>query len=371
MGYAVTLSALFIRKKICVPSDFFGLIYTLFVIIPFSALIKIRGEIGEQTLIFGTVLISTPLLMVAILNKLRLQIHSPAVFSENLLKIIICGLALGSTLLLLNSGIESAGFDMTTSYDRRLEGREVFETGALASYMMAMLANSLLPLIAFWAGYFRNLVLLFVAAVGASALFFYLGLKAPFFYILIAACFGWYLQKYDFTNVLRVFVLGVVALFMGAFIEHFFWGYSYLADYVIRRAFSVPPYLLSAYLEMFFHTSGYWDIASGNLSSEPITMEMGAYLGDPTMNANTNSFFYALGSWGVKGYILDILLVCSVLWVTDALYRTRQNPALLWVGFLFSLLLIEQSSKTVLISSGVALSILLLFLGAATNPKVR
>ena len=96
---------------------------------------------------------------------------------------------------------------------------------------------------------------------------------------------------------------------------------------------------------------------------QPITMVMGEYLGDPTLNANTNSFLYALGSTGWGGYIFDVLLVCAVFNFMDRLYIGRRDPALLWLGFLFSLLLVEQSSKTALVSSGIALAVLLSLFG--------
>jgi len=278
------------------------------------------------------------------------------------MEFMVYGIVAIALLLLVRSGIASAGFDMETSYDRRLEGRDIFQAGAAVSYLVSMVSNSFLPLMSFWSGYAKRIVVFCACIFGCVLLFYYLGLKAPFFYVTMAAGFGWYGRALGFSGVSRIF-FGVVLLVFGiSFVELAIYDYSYIADYVIRRAFAVPPFLISAYTEMFSQSFGYWDLVGGALSGQPISMLMGEYLGDPTLNANTNSFLYAFGSLGLYGYLLDVFLVSFVFFVVDRLYVDRKDPALMWVGFLFSILLVEQSSTTVLVSSGVAASLLLIIL---------
>ena len=362
MAIAVLVLSLSLRQGTQRPSDYFFFLYSLFVIVPYCVLFNIRGNSDCSTVLIAVFLLISPLLFLGLTRRISVSIRYQGVMTWRQTRLVAYGLVMVAVYLLLTSGISSAGFDMATSYDRRLEGRGAFQTGAAASYIVSMVANSMLPLIAFWAGYGRRFFMFFVAISGCVLLFFYLGLKAPFLYVIVGAGFGRLGGETGFRGMDRLFICVVLIAFAISFVEIGVDGYSYFADYIIRRAFTVPPFLVSAYMELFFHSSGHWDIEQGLLSNQQVSLFIGEYLGDPTLNANTNTFIYAFGSFGLYGYMLDIALVCVVFWFIDHLYLQRRDPALVWTGFLFSLLLVEQSSKTVLVSSGIALCLVLLCL---------
>lgn len=363
MAGVVALLAMLLRNGIHLPSDFFSFIYVLFVLMPFCALYKIRGEIDEDVLIIGLIFLVFPLVVFSQTRRIRYKVMVSGFLSWRGAIYALFALSAIAVWLLVSSGIPSASFDIEASYDRRLEGRDAFLAGEVASYIVSMVSNSVLPLLAFWSGYSRRTHIFVIAGAGCLLMYFYLGVKAPFLYVVIGFVFSLAVRSGAIANSKILFAYAVLLAFSLAFVELMFFGYSYIGDYLLRRAFAVPPFLVSAYFEMFFNSSGYWDLARGVLIDQPVTMVMGEYLGDPTLNANTNSFIYALGSGGGGGDVLDVLLVCAVFNFMDRLYIERSDPALLWLGFLYSLLFVEQSSKTALVSSGIAFVVLISFFG--------
>ncbi len=363
MAGVLALLVLQLKNGVRLPSDFFCFIYIIFVLMPFCVLFKIRGEIDDGVLIIGSFFLVFPLVVFSLTRRISYKVMFSGFLSWRWTMYALFVLLAISVWLLMSSGIPSSSFDVDSSYDRRLEGRDAFQTGAIASYIVSMVSNSVLPLLAFWSGYSRRAHMFILAIAGCLLMYFYLGVKAPFLYVVIGFVFSLAVRSGAIVHSKRLFAYAVLLAFSLFFVELMVLDYSYIGDYLLRRAFAVPPFLVSAYLEMFFNSSGYWDLVSGVLVDQPVTMVMGEYLGDPALNANTNSFIYALGSGGVGGYVLDILLVCAVFNFMDRLYIERSDPAMLWLGFLFSLLLVEQSSKTALVSSGIALVLLISFFG--------
>ena len=75
------------------------------------------------------------------------------------------------------------------------------------------------------------------------------------------------------------------------------------------------------------------------------------------LNANTNAFIYALGSGGTPLYLGIITLVCLILAILDLKYRKTNNPILIFTAFLYSILILEQSATTALVTSGLGIII--------------
>ncbi|MDY0096650.1 MAG: hypothetical protein RBT80_28455 [Candidatus Vecturithrix sp.] len=191
--------------------------------------------------------------------------------------------------------------------------------------------------------------------------YYLLGFKAPFAYIILATLIGGAVRGGRICIIPRVVYL-IFSLIFGAFIfEYLFFGFSLTGDYLIRRVLSIPPYVISAYFDfMGAGSSFHWSVAEGVNRSEPITFLVGeSFLGFPGLNANTNTFIYQLAAGGVPLYALTIMLVVSVFAMLDAVYAGKKNPALLYLGSLYAVLLTEQAATTALVSSGVGLLIVL------------
>jgi hypothetical protein len=107
-----------------------------------------------------------------------------------------------------------------------------------------------------------------------------------------------------------------------------------------------------------------WNFLTGSAGSafKPTFYIGEFYFGDADTNANTNAFLYAFSLNGIFGYIFAVLFIIVALTVFDALYRSSKNPAYLYLGFIYGLLLVEQGFSTAMVSSGVGLLFLLVLL---------
>jgi len=341
------------------PSDFLICLYGLFILLPFAVLYPIRNTVNIQQFIFIFFTIFIPFLAFRVLSVTSITLRLPVVVKEKKMIFIITMLCITGALLALLDPPMSAGFDMVSSYDRRLEGRDIYSTGTLMAYSISAIVNGFAPFLAFVAVW-RRRVLLFCFTLLLWLVFFYLlGLKAPLLYICIASLIGYSVRVGKSLLIIKYLYIILLIIFTLFFVEYFLFEYSYINDYFIRRAFSVPPWLISAYFEfMASSSSGYWYPLQGVISTEPISMIVGeVFLDFPGLNANTNAFVYQLAADGVVGYALTIVLVFGVYMLLDATYARKHNPALLYLGFAYAILLVEQAATTALVSSGIGLLI--------------
>lgn len=346
--------------RIKAPSDFLHLFYGIFVLLPYVVLYPIRGLIEFEDILFNFTILAFPLLLIRLVTLSVPAIQIPELFNEEYLLRFIIVISVVGLVFAVMYAPTSAGFGVLDSYDRRIEGRSVYQAGTLLAYLVGAIANGFAPFIAFWGGWRSKLQLLGFSLFCAVALFYILGMKAPIGYIALAWIIGYAVRigrvqalvGYIFTLLLMVF-----AMFL---IEHLLFGYSIVGDYFIRRAFSVPPYVLSAYFEFMSPSSGhYWSILEGVSDSRYITYVIGEdVLGLPDANANTNAFVVKLAANGIFMYLLAVMLVATIFTLLDKVYRLNGNSLLLYVGFSYSILLIEQAATTALVSSGMGLLIL-------------
>ncbi|PKO46337.1 MAG: hypothetical protein CVU29_05890 [Betaproteobacteria bacterium HGW-Betaproteobacteria-22] len=346
-------------KIIRKPSDFLTCFYGLFILLPFAVLYPIRNTVNTQQFIFIFFTIFFPLLAFRVLSVTSITLNVPNIVKEKKIVFLITMLCIVGALLALLNPPMSAGFDIETSYDRRLQGRDIYSTGTLMAYAIAAIVNGFAPFLAFVAVWQRR-ILLFGFSLSLWLVFYYLlGLKAPLLYICIASLIGYSVRVDKSHLIIKYLYIILLIIFTLFFVEYFLFEYSFINDYFIRRAFSVPPWLISAYFEfMTSSSSGYWYPLQGVDSAEPISMIIGEeFLGYPGLNANTNAFVYQLAANGVVGYVFTIFLVLGVYVLLDATYARKRNPALLYLGFAYAILLVEQAATTALVSSGIGMLI--------------
>jgi hypothetical protein len=361
---AMLLMALFFGVKlsgaVVRPSDLFVHVYFIFILMPFSVLAGMGGEIPAASYFFGLFYLSGPLIIVYLICNLRFNFNfSIGFIAERIIILLLILLSLMSIVLLVFSGIEQASLGIESTYDRRLEGRDRFQVGEVKSYLLSMGSNAIAPTIAFIAGYRARFFLLLISASIVSIFYFYLGLKAPIFFMLVGFSLGLFFRRNGASKAGRQFTALILTAFFCFNFELLISDYSFIGDYFLRRAFVVPAYLNQIYLEIISDSFGPWRPWFGVITDLPITMYVGNHLGDPTLNANTNTFLYALLGNGFGAYFFHILIVALVLWYCDLKYMECRNGIWMWIAFLFSLLVIEQSVTTVLLSSGIALLILI------------
>lgn len=356
------LSSLF-PARITRPSDFFFVVQVLVVCLPFAVFHQIRYEMGVEYVVWF-ILLTLPMILLKLFLWLPIKISIPVIRGSNLNLTFAMALGFTAVLLAANSAPDSSGFSLYDSYDRRLEGRDVYQPRSVVSYFNSMAVNGLAPFIAFYAGFLNKRNLLLAAIFIVVAYFYFLGLKAPIFYVLISFGLGMALR---IKKLNQVYLLGLVALIclpVVSVIEFYVINYSFIADFLLRRVFAVPSYVMSAYFELISSPAGsatQWYLLLGVDDAKAITFIIGEYiLGLVGANANTNTFVYYLASRGILGFLAAVLLVCYIFFFLDKVTtRGKLKIAHIFIGFIFSILIAEQAVLTTLVSSGVGLLLIL------------
>ena len=362
----------FIPKSFSKPSDTFIFLYFIFVIFPYFVFYSIRREEIDLHYYVELVIIAVPFFLCPLFSYLlsKICLNIPWLISEKKAILTITIFSFLGVVMALSSPTPSAGFDIDTLYVRRLEGRQIFTTGSVQAYINGMIMNGFSPLLAFYA-FWKLKVQYFLVSILCWLIFFYLiGVKAPLLYILMSSVLGllvrWKLTKHFFT----LFITGVLIILIFSLVEIICFDYSYVADYLVRRAFTVPPYIVSAFFDfMWEHGMGQWSLFFGVNSTLPVTFVVGEqFLGMPNLNANTNAFVYALGGGGIKLFYFTVVLVCLVFSMLDIKFQKINNPIILYTALLYSVLILEQSATTALVSSGLGI---LVILAIFLKPNVR
>ncbi len=351
------------------PSEFFLIFYSSIVVISFISLNSSSGTIDGMRLIFGMQMIFIPLFVAWIASQisaqLNLQLKYKGVLSSNIVNIMIFSIISLVSVWAAMHPPESAGFDLISSFDRRLEGRALYGEGSLMSYALAMTMNGLTPYISYNAG-LSNRKLFLLAALGFDTLFFWLlGVKAPFLYTLFAYFFGSLVAKGKHKDFVIYVLIAIITLFIVNLLEWGIYQHSFVSDFIFRRLYAVQAQVQGYYIDFIMEGgTTAWNFLTGSTGAgfNPAFYIGDTYFGNPDTNANTNAFLYALTLNGISGYLFAVFFVIAAFTIFDALYRASKNPAYLFLGFIYGLLLVEQAYSTALVSSGVGLLFVLIFL---------
>lgn len=350
------------------PSDFFRLFYGTIVVNSFLVLHSVSGFLSATEIFAGVAILLFPLLMIEVLDAILPALKIRGLIRSSWLECLLLAVLLGVVIAAAISPPASAGLGLDDSYDRRLEGRDLYSAGSWLAYGLSMAMNGLAPYIAFRAG-LRSRAFLFAIALAAGGFFYWLlGVKAPFVFVVAAALMGLFVRGGHLKNIGRYFLMGLVGLGLAVFAEWLlFDNYSLIADYFFRRVFAVQAEIQGYYLKFLLgEKSVYWSWLYGSFDRQfSAPYYIGEhFMGDDTANANTNAFFYQFAARGFIGYIYALIWVPLLLVVFDRLYRSSRNPSYLFLGFLYGLLVLEQAYTTALVSSGVGMLFVLTSLEA-------
>lgn len=351
---AILFASFVIGRKYRRPSDYFLLLYGLVVIVPYATLSDIFGKSGHIIFI-NLILIVIPFFYVLFFCSLNFKLPDVSLISENMLtRMILFASVLTIVMLFLNRPPE-ASFSLAESYVRRLEARDLYGSGTFQSYLSSMMMNGALPLFVFIGILKHKINYLLFGLFLYSGFFYIYGVKAPIVYMIFSGMLAYYSRS---ENGERKFYaktsLILLVCFFLAWIEFFLFGYSYIEDYFVRRLFYVGSYLDGAYFGLI--NTGDFSWISGLLvpTSKSISMYMGEdFLGLPGANANTNTFLYFLAQYGFFGYLFVLLFVGIVLSFLNSL--ASKNKVFILISVMYSILLLEQSATTALVSSGIGL----------------
>ncbi|WLH11219.1 hypothetical protein PSH58_20460 [Pseudomonas hefeiensis] len=264
-------------------------------------------------------------------------------------------------------------FDFSEQYLRRAIARDVFSAGSLEGYIASIGTQALFPVLFAWGVYKKDKFFLWLGVVNVFVLWGAFGQKYPFFVIVLIYFLMAYFRRAGHVNVSWL-LLAVIGLLLVGVLEYEALGYSYINDYFIRRAFTVPSTLLGG-AETFVQVMGennYGDTIFGAIfggsKSEPVTFQIGRWMyNNPDNNANINFLAVAYLRLGYLAVVVEALIVSAIVFLLNFLYSTRSTFTAMPIALLFATKIIEQSLPTVLLGSGVFFMLLLIMLMALSK----
>lgn len=348
----------FLRKPVYKPSDIFIGFYGLIVFTPYVALHGVWGR-DEFSYLIDLVMLLFPVLGVVVIRLIKFKSFRFYCFREIFVLYLIIILSILVVFYLIFNSPTSASFSLLDSYTRRIEARELYGSGTFISYFSSMVMNGVLPALAFLGVVSRRVFIAFFPLVLFLCFYYIYGVKAPLLYIFLSYVFAVFYTCYSVSSFFKFIFTMIIVSFVVAWIEFAFMGYSFLEDYLIRRVYYGGSYLIGAYFELFDSESFSRLTGLGDRASA--SMYVGEeYLGRDNLNANTNTFLYYLIQYGYLGYFMSVISVGFIFSFFDTLYK--KNKLFLYLSFIYTLLILEQSFTTALLSSGIGvLAILYLF----------
>jgi hypothetical protein len=252
-------------------------------------------------------------------------------------------------------------FSFLDSYERRISARETV-TGLLG-YFFQMSSNGFAPILAFLAIYNRNYKYLLFAFAFAISAYGFLGLKAPFGYVVLM-CFVGYCFLKCFSNIIYFFVLIMTVLIFFGLLEFFLFDFSWIADIFIRRVNLSSPLTQMHYLDFIFaQSNNNYSFFTGIQKTQSITYLIGEiYHKSILANENTISFLTELGQRGILGYFFNVIFLIFFYGFLQYLDKVYKHKVWMAIATLYALLLLEQSYTVAFVSSGIGLITVLLLM---------
>ncbi|WP_177328444.1 hypothetical protein [Pseudomonas sp. 10-1B] len=342
------------------------------VVAPHALVLEAANQFTPDAVPWGGVSLGVlvGMLIISSANKLRFY-ESQNRQSDSLSRNCLAMLALFNVMVLLFIFLKSASyfsFDFSEQYVRRALARDVFQAGSGAGYLASIGTQAFFPVLFAWGVYRKSRAYVLLGVVNAFVLWGAFGQKYPFMVLLLIYLLMQYFRRYGGVKLSWLLAGGITFLLLGA-VEHEVFGYSYLNDYFVRRAFIVPSTLLGA-VDNFVSLFGFNSYSDTLLSSvmgvaksEPLTFRIGQEIfSNPQLNANVNFFAIAYLQSGYSAVVVEAAFVGSVVMLLNYLYMRYGAFITIPVGLLFATKILEQSLLTVLMGSGVFLMLAFLVL---------
>lgn len=340
------------RKNFTKPSDFFIVLYTYLIFFPYVILHGIWGR-NDTTYLTDLILLYLPMFIIYNISSIAVVYPSINMTKQKIITASIIFLCLILSLILLNNPTKNASFSLSSSYIRRLEARDIYAGQIFITYGSGIIMNGILPMLAFFSSLYKKRILILLSLSLYILMYYIYGVKAPIIYFIASYILGVFILKSSINKFIKYLICIIIISFYIAWIEFIVFNYSYIEDYLIRRLFYVSSYLIGAYFE-YFSSNLNPSILFGNEQITSASMYIGEnYLNKIGLNANSNTFLYFLIQYGILGYLLSIAFVGCIFSFFN--YVSKKNPLFIYFGFIYSVLILEQSATTALVSSGIGI----------------
>lgn len=343
------------------PSDLFFFAYGIIAVLGVGTYLqsKFHFSVSELALVF--VLMTFPMAVVFLVSRITAR-QFDSLFVQSLRSARAKRYTL-AIVLACTAALIALEWPLSTSfsqlYDIRANTNNRFFN--LSAYLSGSLASALVPALAFVAGVFRDVKLALVSISIALLIVLAAGIKGHLAYTGFALFLGIIWAAGGWQRVYKYLFFGVVLFYILILYEGF---PSDLAEYVFRRIFIVPGVGVGAHLELLnYEYADQFSILFGLDSDIPVTYLVGNVIYEiENNNANTIGFVHAYGSGGLWRYFVAVAMAGAYFFVLNSVYARTGNPLSLIAGFLFAVIMIEQSVFTAMLSSGMAVLLLIVCL---------
>ncbi len=351
-------------KSITKPSHLFYVVYGTFVILSYILFARAAKDINILSFSISLILLIIPNIIIYLITSFKWRAPININMNPDVVMMIVFGIAAtGAYITFFNAG-SSSGLSVEDMYVRRLEARDIFQSGSLLAYFNVITMNGINPFLAFLGGLTRRHWVAACSLIFGFVSFYSIGAKQPLVFIMLSYAVGVGLRSGKTASFFKVIFLLTIIFFAVFLIEYWESGFSTVAEYFFRRIYAIPGFEVQLYMELLFEDGGnLWSPMSGIKSDLGATFLIGLlFEGNMNANVNTNAFTIALANGGYPLYFATTVLVGSFMKLLDALYEANGNAGYMYLSFIYSFLLVEQSATTALVSSGVALLLVLVML---------
>lgn len=266
---------------------------------------------------------------------------------------------------ILSGAVRNFNLDLSKVYEFRAVNAEITNLGVLAYlntwvfkvFNLALIAYTLL----------KNKYVLLVFLLLVQLFFFSVSAhKSVLFYPLIIISIYFYLSRTrSIATVPLVFSI-VISICM---IFYLYNDNTFLSSLIVRRVFFVPNHLTFVYFDFFSHNSfAYWTNSFSFLGPpiypNGIPSTIGSYLGYDGQSANNGFISSGYANFGVAGVLVYVLLLTFILKLID---QFSAEVGATWFALCIVVtplraLLISSDLLTVLLTHGLFIAIIMLFL---------
>ena len=277
-----------------------------------------------------------PILCILIIRNYKLKIQlNYFLNSKSIINLLILFSLIFSTYIYYDT-LNIGSFDFINSYERRLQGREIFSSGLVVSYLISILFNTIAPFLSFHSALKSNKITLLISLLLCILAYWSIGIKSIIGYVLIFYILGLILKKKSFIpSYFIYFLFGLISI--SVIIEYLISNQSIIAQLILRRIFFVGAKLQNMYFDAFIN-SDLTEILYGKniFSYSDVTYYIGSeYIGNYETNANTNTFLYFLLKFGIIGYLINVIVVSGILFFLDSIYLKNKSYIVLFTGIFF------------------------------------
>jgi hypothetical protein len=278
-------------------------------------------------------------------------------------------LAATASLTLVAGALNGFQLDLSVAdvYVRRFAARESVPAGSLASYLLALLAVTLMPITLAVGLAARARVMVIVSLVATAGLFSIFGQKS----ILLTPVFVAGLHAIaSRRRPVGTWLLAALTAGVGlSATAHVLLGDVIASSFFTHRLFVAPALTTARYFTYFrdhplYYLSG--GLLRGLIESpyeRPMSLVLGAtYFEVPGMNLNTNIWASAFGDGGLAAVCLASVVAGAVLWLVESCARGPGRVALVPIAGFMGYLYAEMALPTALITGGLLPSLALCYL---------